>query len=85
MFSDKEILDSARPPSPPFGVFLKKKQFFFLMPPLIPGATYSRVVRLLVKHRIEIDHPLNYGFSIVHCTLKNSAEVNKSPKLLNST
>jgi len=27
-------LDSARPPSPPFGVFLKKNSFFFLMPPL---------------------------------------------------
>ena len=31
IFSDKEILDWARPPRPPFGVFLKedKKQFIF--------------------------------------------------------
>ena len=34
VFSDKEILDSARPPRPPFGVFPKKTSFFFLMPPL---------------------------------------------------
>ena len=32
-FSDKEILDSARPPSPPFGVFLKKKTVFFYASP----------------------------------------------------
>ena len=29
VFSVKEILDSARPPSPPFGVFLKKTSIFF--------------------------------------------------------
>ena len=38
VFSDKEILDSARPLPPPFGVFLKKTSFFF-MPPLNEQST----------------------------------------------
>ena len=33
VFSDKKISDSARPLPPPFGVFLKKKQFFFYASP----------------------------------------------------
>ena len=37
-FSDKEILDWARPPCPPFGVFLKKKTvYFFWCLPLESG------------------------------------------------
>ena len=35
VFSAKEILDSARPPPPPFGETPKKTWFLFLMPPLI--------------------------------------------------
>ena len=33
VFSDKDIFDWARPPRPPFGVFLKKTVFFFYASP----------------------------------------------------